>query len=152
MAETIYSSEQISSWQSEMKSFAQTPRTQFTKKQAVAALIQEIEASLENHPYSEVADKLRKLGLDISKGLLKQYVNTYRREHGTQENQAHHKRSSRASNQKKEGVTQPQKQKKEMTVTKNVSASESSNIQPVAAGGLQQRKSNSRFIDMPEDL
>ena len=83
MAETIYSLEQISDWQSELMDFAKTPRTRFSKKQAVVAMIDEIEAALEAHPYEQVAEKLKALGLDIAPGSLKQYVNAYRREHGT---------------------------------------------------------------------
>ena len=83
MAETIYSLEQISDWQSELMDFAKTPRTRFSKKQAVETMIDEIEAALEAHPYEQVAEKLKALGLDIAPGSLKQYVNAYRREHGT---------------------------------------------------------------------
>ena len=83
MVETVYSLEQISDWQSELKDFAKTPRTRFSKKQAVEAMIDEIEAALEAHPYDQVAEKLKALGLDIAPGSLKQYVNAYRREHGT---------------------------------------------------------------------
>ena len=83
MAETIYSLEQISDWQSELMDFAKTPRTRFSKKQAVVAMIDEIEAALLAHPYEQVAEKLKALGLDIAPGSLKQYVNAYRREHGT---------------------------------------------------------------------
>ena len=83
MVETVYSLEQINDWQSKLKDFAKTPRTRFSKKQAVEAMIDEIEAALEAHPYDQVAEKLKALGLDIAPGSLKQYVNAYRREHGT---------------------------------------------------------------------
>ena len=83
MAETLYSLEQINDWQSGLKDFAKTPRTRFSKKQAVEAMIDEIEAALLAHPYEQVAEKLKALGLDIAPGSLKQYVNAYRREQGT---------------------------------------------------------------------
>ncbi|PZO18182.1 MAG: hypothetical protein DCF25_10150 [Leptolyngbya foveolarum] len=81
MVEVVYSRNQINHWQSALKDFAKTPRTQFTKKQAVEAMMNEIEEALKNHSYVEVSETLKDSGLDISKGLLKQYVNGYRREH-----------------------------------------------------------------------
>ena len=101
MAETIYSLEQISDWQSELMDFAKTPRTRFSKKQAVVAMIDEIEAALEAHPYEQVAEKLKALGLDIAPGSLKQYVNAYRREHGTGPVPTAAKRSRKKAKQKK---------------------------------------------------
>ncbi|MBE9063187.1 hypothetical protein [cf. Phormidesmis sp. LEGE 11477] len=101
MAETIYSLEQISGWQSELMDFAKTPRTRFSKKQAVVAMIDEIEAALEAHPYEQVAEKLKALGLDIAPGSLKQYVNAYRREHGTGSVTTAAKRSRKKAKQKK---------------------------------------------------
>ena len=82
MTEEIYSKEQINDWQSQLKEFAKTPRTRFSKKQAVEVMIDEIEAALEAHPYEQVAEKLRAVGFDIAPGSLKQYVNAYRRERG----------------------------------------------------------------------
>ena len=81
MAEIAYSREQINDWQSGLKDLAKTPRTQFTKQQAVEVMMSEIEEALENHSYAEVSETLRDSGLDISEGLLKQYVNAYRRGH-----------------------------------------------------------------------
>ena len=83
MAEEIYSKKQINDWQTQLKDFAKTPRTRFSKKQAVYAMIDEVEAALESHPYDQVAEKLREGGFDIAAGSLKQYVNAYRREHGS---------------------------------------------------------------------
>ncbi|MBE9063454.1 hypothetical protein [cf. Phormidesmis sp. LEGE 11477] len=101
MAETIYSLEQISDWQSALMDFAKTPRTRFSKKQAVVAMIDEIEAALEAHPYEQVAEKLKVLGLDIAPGSLKQYVNAYRREHGTGPVPTSAKRSRKKAKKKK---------------------------------------------------
>ena len=97
MPEQVYSLDQISQWQSQLKGFAKTPRTRFSKKQAVEALIVEIEAALRQHPFDEVAEKLKDWGLDIAAGSLKQYVNAYRREHGTSSDNATAKRSSSKS-------------------------------------------------------
>ncbi len=81
MVEVVYSRKQIDHWQAALKDFAKTPRTRFTKRQAVEAMMSEVEEALKNHSYVEVAEILKDSGLDISKGLLKQYVNGYRREH-----------------------------------------------------------------------
>lgn len=81
MADAVYSLEQIDSWQSQMGDFAKTPRTRFSKKEAVEALIEVIEEALQAHHYEEVAAKLTEWGLEIAPGSLKQYVNAYRREH-----------------------------------------------------------------------
>ena len=81
MPETIYSLEQINDWQSKLAVLAEKPRTRFSKKQAVEAMIEQIELALESHPYDEVASSLKQWGLDIAAGSLKQYVNAYRREH-----------------------------------------------------------------------
>ncbi|MEL7053369.1 MAG: hypothetical protein AAGM45_16500, partial [Cyanobacteria bacterium J06588_5] len=80
MADTVYSLEQIETFQGHLQTFAKTPRTRFSKRQAVEALIDDIEFALERHPYDEVAEKLKGWGLDITAGSLKQYVNAYRRE------------------------------------------------------------------------
>ena len=84
MAETIYSLEQINDWQSKLAALAKKPRTRFSKKQAVEAMIEQIELALQSHPYDEVADSLKQWGLDIAPGSLKQYVNAYRREHSSE--------------------------------------------------------------------
>lgn len=81
MTETIYSLEQVNDWQSKLADLAQKPRTRFSKKQAVEAMIEQVELALQSHPYDEVADSLKQWGLDIAAGSLKQYVTAYRREH-----------------------------------------------------------------------
>ena len=81
MPESIYSLEQINDWQSKLAVLAEKPRTRFSKKQAVEAMIEQIELALQSHPYDEVASSLKQWGLDIAPGSLKQYVNAYRREH-----------------------------------------------------------------------
>lgn len=103
MADTVYSLEQIEGWQTQLKDFAKTPRTRFSKKQAVEALIDDIEAALEAHPYEEVAEKLKTWGLDIAPGSLKQYVNAYRREHSDDTNSPARKRSAKKKTKKATG-------------------------------------------------
>ncbi len=81
MAETVYSLEQIEQWQETLKVMAQKPRTTFTKKQAIEALIDTLEKALETRSFQEVAEGLAEQGLEISVGTLKQYVSRYRRDH-----------------------------------------------------------------------
>ena len=79
MAETVYSKEQIEQWYTNLEEIALKPRTTFTKKQAVEALIDPIEKALKTRSYSEVAEGLKDWGLDISEGSLRQQVSRYRR-------------------------------------------------------------------------
>ena len=81
MAEVFYSKEQVDRWQKNLEEIAQEPRTTFTKKQAVEALIETIEMALLTRSYDEVATGLKEWGLEISAGSLKQYVTRYRRSH-----------------------------------------------------------------------
>jgi hypothetical protein len=83
MAEALYSREQIELWQTKLEAIAQKPRTTFTKKQAVEALIDTIEKALETRSFDEVATGMKEWGLDISAGSLKQYVSRYRRQLST---------------------------------------------------------------------
>lgn len=83
MTETVYSREQIDGWLTKLDQLAEKPRTRFTKKQVVEAMIENIEKALTTHPYDEVAESLKGWGLDISPGSLKQYVNAYRRAHSS---------------------------------------------------------------------
>lgn len=80
MTETIYSREQIERRDKNLKELKQRPRTEFNKRQALEALMDTIENTLESRSYREVASGLRDWGLDISEGSLKKYVSTYRRE------------------------------------------------------------------------
>ncbi|MEO0707579.1 MAG: hypothetical protein AAF050_18200 [Cyanobacteria bacterium J06649_5] len=96
MTDVLYSREQVEAWQQNLEKIAQLPRTSFTKKQAVEALIKDIEAALKNRSYQEVAKTLKKDGLDITAGSLKQYVTRYRRSHS--------KPSRRQKNQEKAEV------------------------------------------------
>lgn len=81
MAETLYSLEQIQQCQETLEVMAHKPRTTFTKKQAIEALMDTIEKALEMRSFQEVAEGLAEQGLEISVGTLKQYVSRYRRDH-----------------------------------------------------------------------
>lgn len=80
MSQSEYSRDQIDQWHEQLTELAQKPRTAFTKKQAVEALMDPIEEALQAHSYQTVAGRLQQWGLDISPGSLKQYVIRYRRE------------------------------------------------------------------------
>lgn len=96
MAAQEYSSEQIEQWREQLEVLAQQPRTIFSKKQAVEALIEQIEQALSVHSYEEVARQLKNWGLEITAGSLKQYVTRYRREQSLAKtvNKAKRKRSN----------------------------------------------------------
>lgn len=116
-------------------------------------MIDEIEAALEDHPYEEVAQKLKALGLDISKGLLKQYVNVYRREHDTEPKETTHRRtSSRSSRRSKESTQRQPQPDKEAPAKKDSLSSQSDNKQTIENDEPQAKPSKSRFIEMPEAL
>lgn len=92
-AEKTYSLKDVDDWQSKLKDFARTPRTRFSKKQVIEALIEEIEEALEAHPYEQVAERLKDWGLDIAAGSLRQYVSAYRREHSNETTETTQKRT-----------------------------------------------------------
>jgi transcription initiation factor IIF auxiliary subunit len=74
MTQDIYSTSQVTEWRENLKVLATEPRTTFTKKEVVASLLDEITVALSSHSYETVADKMRKWGLEITAGSLKQYV------------------------------------------------------------------------------
>lgn len=148
MADTVYSLKQIEGWQSQLQDFAKTPRTRFSKKQAVEALIDDIEAALKSHPYDEVAEKLKDWGLDIAAGSLKQYVNAYRRENGDEASSSSRKRSGKKSI-KKAAVNNSAKDG-------SVDQGKSTVKAKTASAGNRSRPANNRtpdgFLEMAEDL
>ena len=158
MPEPVYSLNQISQWQSQLKDFAKTPRTRFSKKQAVEALIVEIEEALQQHPFDEVAEKLKDWGLDIAAGSLKQYVNAYRREHGTGSGNATAKRSSsksKKSTAKSSKGRSPSANDKAANAGAMNSAGGHSNNAASSAKSRAKAASNktpSGFLEMDEDL
>lgn len=81
MTAPLYSQSQIEQWQKSLEEIALQPRTSFTKKRAVEALIDSIEKALKTRSYEEVADALKQDGLDIAPGSLKKYVSVCRRKH-----------------------------------------------------------------------
>lgn len=152
MAETVYSLEQISAWQSHLKGFAKTPRTRFSKKQAVEMMIAEIEEALQTHPYEEVAEQLKGLGLDIAAGSLKQYVNAYRREHGFETPAPAKKRSRRkaTSKAKKKPNQGLPSQAKAIQTGGDVKPSEHTHAD-VKAAKPKPNPADRRFIEMNEE-
>jgi hypothetical protein len=96
MAESVYSREQVDSWQHKLEEIAQLPRTTFTKMQVVEELIDTIEKALEARSYEEVAEGLKAWGLDISAGSLRQYVTRYRRSHKSSAASTGRKRMTKA--------------------------------------------------------
>ena len=157
MAETIYSLEQISDWQSELMDFAKTPRTRFSKKQAVVAMIDEIEAALEAHPYEQVAEKLKALGLDIAPGSLKQYVNAYRREHGTSPVTTAAKRSRKKAKKKKAETKATDRTGRSAVPVAAGKASQGVEVLETSNGAASRSRKSlekvpSGFIEMPAEL
>ncbi|MEL6159888.1 MAG: hypothetical protein AAFR18_11765 [Cyanobacteria bacterium J06627_32] len=143
MADVVYSREQVELWQKNLEEIAQKPRTTFTKKQAVEALIETIEMALLTRSYDEVATGLKEWGLEISAGSLKQYVTRYRRSHTAKATAGSRKRPSKS---KRKGAT-------EKGASKATSAA--------ATTAAEQKKSEEksspsqkrgRFIEMDEDL
>lgn len=155
MADAVYSLEQIEGWQSQLQDFAKTPRTRFSKKQAVEALIEDIEAALLAHPYDEVAEKLKGWGLDIAAGSLKQYVNAYRRAHGNDADSSARKRSGKKT--KKKAAVNNATGRAQATSDKANQVEVKSTVKATtaSAGNRTQRATNRTpdgFLEMAEDL
>ena len=142
MSETVYSRKQIEDWQAKLAELAEKPRTRFTKKQAVEALIEQIEQALTAHAYDQVAESLKDWGLDISPGSLKQYVNAYRRAHNPQTAAATRKRSS--AKKKKQGSTRKSQS------AAAVATADPLNPKPGKAAAANRKPK--RFVEMDEDL
>ena len=143
MAEDLYSKEQVEEWQQNLEAIAQKPRTTFTKKQVVEALIDTIEQALETRSYDEVADGLKEWGLDISEGSLKQYVTRYRRSH---------KSTAASSSRKRSG-----KSKKKGSAASASFQTDSAAVTAEADKGKSKEKTTAgskpgRFVAMDEDL
>lgn len=157
----IYSIEQVNVWGTQLKDLAKKPRTRFSKKQVVEALIDEIEEALEAHPYEEVAENLKEWGLNIAAGSLKQYVNGCRREHQDKTDKPTRKHTSNKSKSKPKKATEATVQnKKEVIVEKQSENSTSSTDEqstPVNSGqtkaaSRETARAKSRFTEMPEEL
>ena len=171
MSETVYSITQIEDWHSKLHDFAKTPRTRFSKQQAVVALIDGIEEALQLHPYAEVAEKLQEWGLDITPGSLKQYVNGFRRaqagEHSSSSSSTRRKAAAKKSSQKKTIAASKSDRAEKTTQDAPSDRSEKTTAPAVnaqtdnAARGLQKNrttsaraalKKNNKFLEMDEDL
>lgn len=123
MAESIYSRNQIEQWGRNLKELKQQPRTDFNKKQAVEALMDIIEDTLESRSYREVAGGLSKWGLEISEGSLKKYVSTYRREHSAGNSEGNNKKIKKRAGSRRNRSTRQniQKEKEKITTSKQIS-------------------------------
>ena len=143
MAEPVYSREQIEQWQQKLEEIAQKPRTTFTKKQAVEALIEQIEKALTTRSYEEVAAGLKSWGLEISAGSLKQYVTRYRKAHKTGGKAASRKRVVKPT---KAIATQPPRRTPE-----TVPAKPEPSPAILDAQGIQQIRVPSGFLEMDEE-
>lgn len=139
MDDEFFSLEQVEDIQSMLGDMAQQPRTTFTKKQTIEAIIDDIEQALETRSFQEVAEGLTQKGLDVSVAALRQYVSRYRR---SQKKTAAGKHKKRSSATKKTAKKQPRtgqgpkQQAEEKAATKQTAA----------------EQSLSRFVGMDEDL
>ena len=159
MAEVIYSMQQIEDWQTQLQAFAKTPRTRFSKRQAVEAMIEDIEAALQSHPYEEVAEKLKDWGLDIAAGSLKQYVTAYRRalaeENGETVRKRSGKKSQKRSKKKAAGKTAGRSHRTTEDASPDGGVNSSVNSAAGASNNRTSRASNRTpdgFLEMAEDL
>ena len=161
MADSFYVPNQVHDWQSKLTGLAQKPRTRFTKKQAVEAMIEEVELALVSHPYEEVAENLKQWGLDITAGTLKQYVNAYRREHGDDKTTPARRRSSQNGKKKKTAssatsTVQPEKGKavsgRSHSASNQAAGTSDDNWTLDSNQSSKANRKPRRFIDMPEEL
>ena len=159
MAEVVYSMQQIEDWQTQLQAFAKTPRTRFSKRQAVEAMIEDIEAALQSHPYEEVAEKLNDWWLDIAAGSLKQYVNAYRRalaeENGGTGRKRSGKKSQKRSRKKTAGKAAGRSQRRTENASPDGGVNSSVNSAADASNNRTSRASNRTpdgFLEMAEDL
>ena len=149
MAEPTYSKQQIKAWQQKLEEAALLPRTTFTKRQAVEALIDTIEQALLTRSYGEVAAGLSEWGLDISEGSLKQYVSRYRKTARAKGTKATARKRTaaatktttrspaRATGQEVPGTTKGKVAQKDETL---------------ATATANRKGRAKRFVQMPEDL
>ena len=163
MTEVVYSLQQIEDWQTQLQAFAKTPRTRFSKRQAVEAMIEDIEAALQSHPYEEVAEKLKDWGLDIAAGSLKQYVNAYRRAQAEVIGGATRKRSGKKTQKKAKKGTAGKATVRSQKSVENASPDGDVNNTVNAAADAADNNTDNRtarvsnrtpdgFLEMAEDL
>lgn len=107
--DTLYSQEKLEECRQALTELAQQPQTQFSKREVVAALYDELVEVLQRHTYEQAAKLLHGKGIEISAGSLKQYVGRCRRER--EEQQTGPKRKSKS--QKK---VSPQKRESDVTL------------------------------------
>lgn len=148
MAEAVYSREQVEQWQEKLERIAELPRTTFTKRQVVEALIVSIEKALETRSYDEVAKALEADGLEISAGSLKQYVSKFRHSHKAAAGAAGRKRVARTKKDSSNGAR--------ATGTAKVAAKKGAARRDAPQVKAPQVEPTNRtpdgFLEMPEDL
>lgn len=157
----IYSIKQVDVWGNQLKDLAKKPRTRFSKKQVVEALIDEIEEALEAHSYEEVAENMKEWGLDIAAGSLKQYVNGCRREQHEGTDKFTRKRpSSKSRNKLRKPTEAPIQNKTEAATEKHHGNASLDTDKQSTQGDSGQARATSRestrakrrFTEMPEEL
>lgn len=136
MDDEFFSLKQVEDIQSMLGDMAQKPRTTFTKKQTIEAVIDDIERALETRSFQEVAEGLTEKGVEVSVAALRQYVSRYRR---SQKKKVGKKRKSAGQQKAAAG--------KKHAATKDVKTAKAKASENQSIGSGQ-----GRFIDMPEDL
>lgn len=116
-------------------------------------MIDEIELALQTHPYEEVAEQLKGLGLDIAAGSLKQYVNAYRREHGTEVIAPAKKRSRKKATGKARKKTEQRSPAQQTAIHTNGGLKPVGNtLTDVKAAELKPKTSESPFTEIDDEV
>lgn len=137
MDDDLFSLEQVEDIQSMLGDMAQQPRTTFTKKQTIEAIIGDIEQALETRSFQEVAEGLTQKGLDVSVAALRQYVSRYRRS----------QKKTAGKAKKRAGKSKVTTAKKRPVVDKATAASTDGVASQATAS-----ETLARFVGMDEDL
>jgi hypothetical protein len=143
MDKSGYSLEQIDQWREQLGNLARQPRTLFSKRDAVDALIEPIQLALKAHSYEVVAKSLESWGLVISAGSLKQYVSRHRREYNhpiPSKAKGKRKRSESALTEREFNGESERESQRELNSADPVQAtalidSESNSLSAIAAAG-----------------
>ena len=139
MADDSFSLEQVEDIQEMLGEMAQRPRTTFTKKQTIEAIMSHIDQALETRSFQEVADGLTEKGVEVSVGARRQYVSRYRR---TQQKAC-------AGKGKKRTTAAAKKTAKARTTKQG---DKQPRVAKIAAKQDAASRSVSRFVEMDEDL
>lgn len=155
MATQEYSPEQIEQWRSQLEELAKQPRTVFSKKQAVEALIEPIQEALSVHSYEEVARQLKSWGLEITAGSLKQYVTRYRREQTSSTkmaNKVKRKHSGSVTTQENQPEVSPEQPREQTSEFKQATSMNLSSPEYSGDGVVVQFEKGSDTSDPDEQL